>query len=134
MSNNYYKKAKKKVAEKKKFQKHLQSFLTTMGVFFAMSLMIPPLRRVAPMVAFFWGIGLFSHYVKAYGFPGMEEEDDWEAKEIEKEMRRMEAKDRWQNRPPNKGAQEEELDMEEYLDLEKPPAMPRKKYTDEDLV
>ena len=134
MSKNYYKKAKEKVEEKKKFQKHLQSFLTTMAIFFAMGLMIPPMRRVAPMVAFFWGIGLFSHYVKAYGFPGMEEEEDWEDKEIEKEMRRMEAKDRWQNRPPNRGMQGEELHKEDYLDLEQPTAMPKKKYSDEDLV
>ena len=87
------------------------------------------------MVAFFWGIGLFTDYVKAYGFPGMEEEEEWEQKEIEKEMRRMEAKDRWQNRPPNRSRPaDDELDMDDYLDLDKPRPVPKKKYRDEDLV
>jgi len=136
MNPNHYKKAKKKVKEKKEFQKHLQSYLTTLAILFAMSFLIPPLRRVWAMIAFFWGIGLFSHYVKAYGFPGMEDEDEWEQKEIEKEMRRMEAKDRWQNRPPNRRhpTEDDDIDMDDYLDLEKPRPVPKKKYRDEDLV
>ena len=126
MDPNYYDKAKKKVKEKKEFQKHLQSFLTTLAILFAMSFMIPALRRVWIMIAFFWGIGLFTHYVKAYGFPGMENEEEWEEREIEKEVRRMEAKDRRKNRSPNRSKPaSEELDMDEYLDLDKPRPVPK---------
>ena len=135
MKPEYYDKAKRKVAEKKKFNKHLQSYLSTMGIFFLVCIMIKPLFRVWAMVALFWGFGLFTHYVKAYGFPGMEDEDEWEEKEIEKEVRRMEEKDRWKNMPPHKTAPlDEEIDMDEYLDLEKPRRVPKKKYRDEDLV
>ena len=135
MNPDYYDKAKKKVKKKKKFNSHLYSYLTTNAVLFAMSFWNPALRRIWIMVAFFWGIGLFTDYVKAYGFPGMEEEEEWEQKEIEKEMRRMEAKDRWQNRPPNRSRPaDDELDMDDYLDLDKPRPVPKKKYRDEDLV
>ena len=125
---NYYDKAKKKVAKKKKFNKHLQSYLSTMAMLFLMSFVMPPLRRVLGIVAFFWGIGLFFHYVEAHGFPGMEEEEDWEEKEIEKEVQRMQMKDR-----RKKTIIEDELDIDEHLDLDRPPVR-RKNYRDEDLV
>ena len=126
---NYYDKAKKKVAEKKKFNKHLQSYLSTMAILFMMSFVMPPMRRVLGVVAFFWGIGLFAHYVQAHGFPGMEDEDEWEEKEIEKEVRRMQMKDRRKKAPLD-----DELDIDEHLDLDRPSAIPQKKYRDEDLV
>ncbi len=126
---NYYDKAKKKVAEKKKFNKHLQSYLSTMAILFMMSFVMPPMRRVLGVVAFFWGIGLFAHYVQAHGFPGMEDEDEWEEKEIEKEVRRMQMKDR-----RKKASLDDELDIDEHLDLDRPSAIPQKKYRDEDLV
>jgi len=117
------------VAEKKKFNKHVQSYLSTMAILFLMSFMLPPLRRVLGIVAFFWGIGLFAHYIEAHGFPGMEDEDEWEEKEIEKEVRRMKMKDRRKNQQL-----EEELDIDEHLDLNQPHPRPRKTYRDEDLV
>lgn len=126
---NYYDKAKKKVAEKKKFNKHLQSYLSTVAILFMMSFVMPPMRRVLGIVAFFWGIGLFAHYVQAHGFPGMEDEDEWEEKEIEKEVRRMQKKDRKRKEPL-----EDELDIDEHLNLNQPSPTPRKKYRDEDLV
>ena len=126
---NYYDKAKKKVAEKKKFNKHLQSFLSTMAILFMMSFVMPPLRRVLGVIAFFWGIGLFFHYIQVHGFPGMEDEDEWEEKEIEKEVRRMQMKDQRKKYPLD-----DELDIDEHLDLNQPQARPRKTYRDEDLV
>ena len=126
---NYYDKAKKKVAKKKKFNKHLQSYLSTMAMLFMMSFVMPPMRRVLGIVAFFWGIGLFAHYVEVHGFPGMEAEDEWEEKEIEKEVRRMQRKDRKWNTPLD-----DELDIDEHLDLDQPPPVRRKNYRDEDLV
>ena len=126
---NYYDKAKKKVAEKKKFNKHLQSYLSTMAILFMMSFVMPPLRRVLGIVAFFWGIGLFFHYAQSHGLLEIEDEDEWEEKEIEKEVQRMKMRDRRKNQPLD-----DELDIDEHLDLNQPQARPRKNYRDEDLV
>jgi len=87
------------------------------------------------MVALFWGIGLFSHYVKAYGFMGMGEDTDWEDKEIEKEMRRMKARRKnRRNQAPHDNDYQEDADLEDYLDLDQPKPMPKKRYDENDLV
>ncbi|MEM1124453.1 MAG: 2TM domain-containing protein [Bacteroidota bacterium] len=133
--SKYYERAKEKVAEKKKFHNHLRSYIVVnlimlfSGVFFRS-------RGGWAMVALFWGIGLFSHYVKAYGFMGLGDDRDWEDKEIEKEMRRMRTRDQQRNRtaPHDAYDQEEEIDMDDYLDLDQPQPMPRKKYDEDDLV
>jgi len=100
-----------------------------MAILFMMSFVMPPLRRVLGVIAFFWGIGLFFHYIQVHGFPGMEDEDEWEEKEIEKEVRRMQMKDQRKKYPLD-----DELDIDEHLDLNQPQARPRKTYRDEDLV
>ena len=134
--SKYYEKARERVEEKKKFHNHLRSYIIVnmimlfTGTFFRS-------RGGWMMVAFFWGIGLFSHYVKAYGFMGLGENDDWEDEEIEKEVKRMKARAKYRNdrNPPhNKRQEEADLDMDEYLDLDQPKPMPRKNYSEDDLV
>jgi hypothetical protein len=130
--SHYYKKAKKKVEEKKKFHNHLQSYIIVnlimvfMGRFF----------RGWITVAFFWGIGLFFHFIKAYGYLG--EGSNWEEKEIEKEVKRMRAREKYRgdrNPPHNKYSHpDNDLNMDEYLDLNQPNPTPQKKYDEEDLV
>ena len=135
--SKYYERAREKVEEKKKFHNHLRSYIIVnlimlfTGVFFRS-------RGGWTMVAFFWGIGLFSHYVKAYGFMGLGDVDDWEDQEIEKEVKRMKAREKYRNdrNPPHSKRQEDDFDfdMDDYLDLDQPPPMSRKKYSEDDLV
>ena len=135
--SKYYERAREKVEEKKKFHNHLRSYIIVnlimvfTGVFFRS-------RGGWMMVAFFWGIGLFSHYVKAYGFMGLGDHDDWEDQEIEKEVKRMKARAKYKNdrNPPHDKRQEEDIDfdMDDYLDLDQAKPMPRKKYSEDDLV
>lgn len=133
--SKYYERAKEKVEEKKSFHNHLRSYIVVnlimlfSGTFFRT-------RGGWAMVALFWGIGLFSHYVKAYGFMGMGDDTDWEDKEIEKEMKRMKARENQRNRtaPHDDYDDEMDLDMDEYLDLDQPKPMPRKQYDEDDLV
>lgn len=132
MESEYYEKAKKKVDEKKKFHRHLQSYIITnlimvfTGAFWGG-------WKIAAM---FWGIGLFSHFVKAYGFMGLSDDDpEWEEREIEKEVRRMKAKKANRSTsPPSYRKAEDDFDVDTHLDLNEPRPMPRKKYDEEDLV
>lgn len=131
--SKYYERAKEKVEEKKKFHNHLRSYIVVnlimlfTGVFFRS-------RGGWMMVALFWGIGLFSHYVKAYGFMGMGDDTDWEDQEIEKEMRRMKERAKNRNRSAPHDDYQDEMDMDDYLDLDQPKPMPRKQYDEDDLV
>lgn len=132
--SKYYERAREKVEEKKKFHNHLRSYIIVnmimlfTGVFFRS-------RGGWMMVAFFWGIGLFSHYVKAYGLMGLGEDTDWEDQEIEKEVERMKARAKYRNdRNPPHDKKQEDLDFDDYLDLDEPKPMPRKNYREDDLV
>jgi len=132
-NSKYYKKARQKVEEKKKFHNHLRAYIITnlimlfTGAFF----------RGWITAAFFWGIGLIFHFIKAYGFFGFGNDEDWEEREIEKEVKRMRAREKYRddrNPPHEKDIEADELDMDDYLDLEELPPISRKKYDDNDLV
>lgn len=132
--SNYYERAREKVEEKKSFHNHLRSYIIVnmimlfTGVFFRT-------RGGWMMVAIFWGIGLFSHYCKAYGFMGLGEDTAWEDQEIEKEVRRMKAREKYRNdRNPPHNKRQDDFDIDDYLDLEQPQPMPRKNYSEDDLV
>jgi hypothetical protein len=86
--------------------------------------------RVWLMVIFFWGIGLVFHYADVYGIPGLEKDEDWEEREMEKELRRMERLE------SGEGPMQGEFDSPEddYLDIDSPPPVKRKNYDEEDLV
>ena len=128
--SRYYEKAKKKVEEKKKFHNHLRSYIIVnlimlvTGVFFRS-------RGGWIIAAFFWGIGLFFHYVKAYGFMGMGADDEWEEQEIEREVKKMKRRAKYHRSKANSPHEDE---MDDYLDLNTPKSVPQKKYDEEDLV
>lgn len=134
--HKYYERAKEKVEEKKSFHNHLRSYIITnlIMLFVFKSLFF----RGWMLVALFWGIGLFSHYVKAYGFFGFGDYDDWEDQEIEKEVEKMKAREKYRHdrNPPHDRRQTsgDDLDMDDHLDLDKPKPMPRKNYDESDLV
>jgi len=91
MESDAYKKAAKKVKAKKEFYNHLSTYIV-MGLFFFL------LNAATawgswwfywPMLG--WGIGVLFHYMDVFGLPGVEQinDEDWEERAIEKEMRKM---------------------------------------------
>lgn len=108
-----YRRARKRVKRKKGFYSHLAVYL---AVNFA--LMVVSEGESFPVILF-WGIGLVSHYLKTFGFPGRNKvlSPEWEEREIEKEMQRF--------RPMNNTYQDpapvndEELELKEFKKLRK---------------
>lgn len=90
--------AKKRVEEKKKFYQHLSTYVV-MSIFFYMINYFGNLNSgydrwwfYWPMLS--WGLGLALHYVNLFGIPGIVEEmsPEWEEKQIQAELRRLEKK------------------------------------------
>ncbi len=120
MTDQKYERARRRVKEKREFYQHLSSYLTVIGGLFLLNVFTSPgghLWFIYPALG--WGIGLASHYFKVFGL-GQYGSDSWEEREMEKELRRL-----------NAGQEEED-----YLDLPelKREEQPRKKWDDEDLV
>jgi len=115
-----YLEARKKVRKKKGFYWHLASFMIVGLFFFFINLVDGgEVWFHIPMIS--WGIGLGFHYVGVFGIPFIGSMDkDWEAKEIEKELARMNAKRRKNNRQPlledNHEIDELDLDNKYYFD------------------
>lgn len=121
MSNSSYKRARKKVDEKKKFYQHFTSFAVMSIFFFVLNMMTSPFEWWFYWPIMGWGIGVTMHYFKAFGFPGVGPTDEhWEQREMEKEMRRL-----------NKGADQLDEDRLELPELER---QPQRQWKDEDLV
>ena len=132
--NPYVQMAQKRVRRKKSFYKHLKSYLivnTMMSLFLfwdsgSLSEWVP--------VWIFWGIGLAFHYFKTFGFFGIGRlDEEWERREIEKELRRRGID------PAKTFEQEDELDLEELKRRRKKEAKyeeetPQRKYREEDLL
>lgn len=130
MTRNYdiKKKAKKRVKEKKDFYAHLVSFVSTMVFLLILNLLTSPgyLWVIWPFLG--WGIGLVSHYFSVFGFFGMGTQD-WEEREIEKEMSKI--RDRELPQPRD----EDYLDLDtDRLELKEREKLYRKKWDDQDLV
>ncbi|WP_282782992.1 2TM domain-containing protein [Phaeodactylibacter xiamenensis] len=119
MENNSYERARKRVKEKKKFYEHLGSFLIVNIFLFLLNIFTSPSHFwfIYPLLG--WGVGLMSHYYQVFGFPGMRGETaDWEQREMEKELRRLDS-----------GYHDED-----HLELKELDKKPQKKWRDEDLV
>lgn len=127
MEPENYRKAKKRVKKKKEFRDHLKSFMITNIIMLGMGWMFGFFNAWL-IVVFLWGIGIFSHYADVYGLPGFEQDEDWERREMEKELRRMERLE------AEKGSMQDELDSDEFLDLDSPSPEKQKNYNEEDLV
>ncbi len=90
MSQDPYKRAKKKVAERKDFYGHLAAYVIINCFLIAINLLTSPgkLWFIWPM--FGWGIGLAFHAFNVFGLPGAGRlDEEWEARELEKELRQM---------------------------------------------
>ena len=109
------------IPEDVKFYKHLTTFVIVNGVF-----MIITRGRWMP-IPLFWGIGLFFHYVKAFGIG----QNGFLSKDWEEERRDDYQQNRRGRRRPEPTVEEE---VEEELEL--PPLQKVKKPTwdDKDLV
>lgn len=120
MKEQTYERARKRVKEKKEFFRHLSSYVSVIGFLCLLNLFTSPGHFWAIYPALGWGIGLFSHYTRVFGFLGNRGSADWEDRELEKEMRRLEG-----------GRYEEDsLELRELeADKEK-----SKKWRNEDLV
>jgi len=127
MESKKYQKAKKRVKKKKEFREHLQSFITINLIMLGMGWMFG-FFYAWQTVIFFWGIGLVFHYVDVYGIPGLGTDADWEKREMEKELRNMERVG------TEEEAVQEELEADEFLDLDASPPVKEKKYNEDDLV
>jgi hypothetical protein len=92
MEDYIYRKARRRVKQKKGFYAHLSAFIAV-GVFFlTMNLVTDPwdLWFFYPMMP--WGMGLMIHYFGVFGLPGKERvlTQKWEEREMEREVRRLE--------------------------------------------
>jgi hypothetical protein len=119
MEDYRYESARKRVKKKKEFYKHMGSFIMVNIFLFLLNIFTSPghFWFIYPLLG--WGMGLMGHYFEVFGFPGMRgEEVDWEQREMEKEMGRLD------------GGHYEE-DQLELRELDK---KPQKKWRDEDLV
>lgn len=118
MTKDLYKSAKKRVKLKKEFYHHLLSYLAVnIVMFFVVFFNSGGFSWLMP--ACFWGIGLLSHYFKAFGFPGVGvfDSEEWEENEIKKEIAK-------QKRKYERILEVEELELRELS----------KNYRTEDLV
>ena len=119
MEDPRYESARKRVKKKKEFYKHLGSFIIVNIFLFLLNMFTSPghFWFIYPFLG--WGLGLMGHYYETFGFPGMKgNESDWEKREIEKEMRRL-----------NSGTYEDD-----HLELRELKKNPQKNWRDEDLV
>lgn len=87
MEKDIYQKAREKVKEKKKFNKNLSSFLVWSVALFLINIFVARGYMWSLWVIFFWGLAILKQAIDVYGFPFGG--NDWEEKEIEKEMERM---------------------------------------------
>jgi 2TM domain len=104
-----YEMARRQVKKKKAFYRHLSVYLVMGGFFYVLNMMTNPghLWFYWPMLG--WGLGLAMQYVTVFGIPGIVEEmdDNWEQKEIEKELKKM------KNRAnaPTRSTEDEQLEL-----------------------
>lgn len=123
MDRYKYEKARKRVDEKKSFYQNLGAYLMVIPFLFLLNIFTGTGHFWFIYPALGWGMGLLGHYFKAFGYPGMKgEEPEWEQREMDKELRRL-----------NAGRPEEEEDYLELRDYERQPQKGRK-WRDDDLV
>jgi hypothetical protein len=125
-STDSYEKAHKRVQAKKKFYKHLGTYLVMSTFFYILNMLTSPGAWwfYWPMLG--WGIGIAMQYVNVFGFPGSGlGSPDWEERELEKEIRRLSPKEK-----------RKDSDMDDYLELREVEAKkePQANYREDDLV
>jgi hypothetical protein len=121
------KKAEKRVKAKKGFYAHLSSYVISIGFFFFVNLLSSPGDWWFFWPALGWGIGLASHYIAVFGFFGSKD-DDWEERELEKEIERLKRKRNYLPEP-----EKDLLESERGLEL-KELKKERSEWDDQDFV
>ena len=119
-------KAEKKVRDKKGFYAHLMSYAIVITFLFLLNLITSAHVWWFIYPALGWGLGLAFHYFAVFGF-GKLGDDEWEQKELEREIRRLKRN--------NHVVEEEEdiLDLNEPLEL-KEIEKEKRKWDDRDFV
>lgn len=133
-----YKKAEKRVKQKKGFFVHLSVYISVGIFFFVMNMVTDPYETWFFFPLMPWGVGLLIHYFTTFGFPGSNIlSDDWEREELEKEIERLQAMKRLKNRKEGLDLEPEET-QDDQLDLDDLPKVKQKQKTrrwdDQDLV
>ena len=120
MEDYIYRKARKRVKQKKGFFIHFSVYIAV-GVFFlTMNLVTDPwdLWFFYPLLP--WGVALLIHYFSIFGLPGKERvlTQKWEEKEMEKEIQRLEKlKRRHEGEPTDSSDSIDSSAPTDYLDL-----------------
>jgi hypothetical protein len=125
MNKHIYEEAKNRVKKKKKFRDNLSSFIVWGGAMLFINLFITRGYMWSLWVIFFWGLSVLKEAFDIYGLPGGNSED-WEEREIEKEMERIKRLGDGSER-----AVFEEDDLLEEKESVKPPST---KWNEDDLV
>ena len=131
MEDYIYKKARKRVKQKKGFYVHLSVFIAV-GIFFlTMNLVTDPwdLWFFYPLMP--WGVGLLIHYFGIFGLPGKNRvlTNKWEEQEMEKEIRRLERMKGKFEEP-----ERESLDLQDFNRSKEKVKMGNKQWREDDLV
>lgn len=125
-----YRKAKKKVNAKKGFYAHFGSYCVGVLFFFTINYMTYSEHDdvwwfLFPTLG--WGMGLASHYFAVFGMSFFGNED-WEEKQMEKEVRKLERQHGYQPiEDDDITVPDDELELKEFKKL-------RKEWDDQDLV
>ena len=122
MSSSYYERARKRVKKRREFYSNLISWILTCSFLLVINLKVSPwhLWVVYPFLG--WGLSVAFQAYEVYGPTN----DDWEDREIEREMNRMNANRQRSSydRPDQSGYEEDYLELREV----------EKKWDDRDLV
>jgi hypothetical protein len=117
-----YELARKRVERKKKFYKHLNTYLVMTIFFVLLNMFTSPGRWWFIFPVLGWGIGIALEYLNIFGLPGIQPDAEWEKKALEEELRKM--------NPPNEKPVNPVPEQEDTLELKEL----KKNYDDKDLV
>ena len=117
-----YELAKKRVERKKKFYKHLNTYLVMTIFFVLLNMFTSPGRWWFIFPVLGWGIGIALEYLNIFGLPGIQPDAEWEKKALEEELRKM--------NPSNEKPANPVPEKEDTLELKEL----KKNYDDKDLV
>ena len=142
MDNYRYREARKRVQAKKEFFRHLGTYFV-MSVFFFMLNAATSFGSwwfIWPMMG--WGLAVLFHYVDVFGIPGVDPiSQEWEEREMRREIRRLEREDRTARRqsgersyPGRKQEVSSESRAEERLELRPLPRRAERRWDDSELV
>lgn len=131
LEDDAYQKASKRVKAKKDFYNHFASYVV-MGVFFFLLNAATAWGHwwfYWPLLG--WGIGVFFHYIDAFGLPGVGEvnQPGWEERAIDEELRKM----GYPKEKPDRQVETED-DYLELREMEKERMSRRKDWDEDELV